>query len=165
MEEEWKTIPGFSDYVVSNLGRVYSTQRNKMLKTAPDNKGYPVAHLNRDGRLGKVAVHRLVAFAFVDGYFVGAFVNHKDGIKTNNVFWNLEWLTNAENTHHAYSTGLHSTRSVRIIETEEVFDSAAECARYLGIAASQISNCLNKKRYSLDGKGYAAKGLHFEYAD
>lgn len=40
-----------------------------------------------------VQIHRLVAKYFVDGYFHGAVVNHKDTNIHNNNYMNLEWIT------------------------------------------------------------------------
>ena len=38
-------------------------------------------------------VHVLVAREFVDGWFEGAEVNHKDFNRANPSYWNLEWVT------------------------------------------------------------------------
>ena len=35
-------------------------------------------------------------------------VNHMDGVKSNNVIDNLEWMTNKENATHSRETGLNS---------------------------------------------------------
>lgn len=44
----------------------------------------------------------MVAEAFVDGWFEGAEVNHKDLNKLNNKWDNLEWVTHSENQKHQY---------------------------------------------------------------
>lgn len=51
-------------------------------------------------------VHRIVANMFVfqpDGKYI---VNHKNGIRNDNHYKNLEWCTDQENVDHAINTGL-----------------------------------------------------------
>lgn len=57
-------------------------------------------HINSDGYPcfgGGVPVHMYVARAWVEGYFEGAEVNHKDFNRMNYNADNLEWVTHAEN--------------------------------------------------------------------
>lgn len=58
----------------------------------------------------KLHIHRLVARAFVPGYFDGAHVNHINGDKADNTAGNLEWVTIAENTAHQWRIGLVNLR-------------------------------------------------------
>jgi len=124
MKELWKEIEGFEgSYEVSNIGRVRSLDRNikvlskgqffirnvrgTILKSKVDRYGYISIELN-NGAPNYYTVHRLVAKAFVVGYFPGAHVNHKNLDKTCNKDFNLEWVTNLENQRHANRAGVRS---------------------------------------------------------
>lgn len=116
MEEVWKDIEGYEGiYQVSNLGRVRSLDRY-IIKPQPRN-GVPTRYFKRgrvialhpcrneyinivlkvNGGKKNCMVHRLVAKAFVSGYFEGADVNHKDCNRQNNRADNLEWMTRRDN--------------------------------------------------------------------
>lgn len=56
------------------------------------------------------SIHRLVAIAFIPNPDNKPQVNHKDGNKSNNAVWNLEWVTNSENLIHAFETNLLKSR-------------------------------------------------------
>lgn len=106
MEEKWKIVEGFSKYLVSNKGRVKNVIRLKDLRFYSC-KGYEKIELVNDNDMKKkVFVHRLVAQAFIPNPNDKPQVNHKDGNKTNNKFYNLEWCTAKENTEHSIETGL-----------------------------------------------------------
>ena len=114
--EEWKDIKGYEGiYQVSNLGRIKSLERidnsnhkvkGKILKIIPENRGYSVVNLCKDGKCKTYKVHRLVAIAFLENPDNKPQVNHIDGNKKNNSILNLEWVTAEENINHAWDTGL-----------------------------------------------------------
>ena len=117
MEEEiWKIITGFENmYQVSNYGNIKSLQRKsytgrllkeRLLKLNPDTKGYLRVTLRKDNKSHHYSVHRLVGIEFIDNPKNKEQINHKDGVKANNFYKNLEWCTNKENSDHAYNTGL-----------------------------------------------------------
>ena len=115
MQEVWKTIDGFENYMVSNLGNVKSVERTvfnpksrsgvavkKELQLKPNlnHKGYLVVKLYNNNKSKSVAIHRLVAKAFIPNPDNLPQVNHKDENKTNNNVENLEWCTNDYNIHY-----------------------------------------------------------------
>ena len=112
MEEQWKPVKGFENYQISNFGRVQSFSRKHrnglILKPKVDRYGYETVCIgNLEGRKCPT-IHRLVAMAFIDNPENKATVNHKDGIKANNIVDNLEWLTATENVQHSFATGLRN---------------------------------------------------------
>jgi DNA-binding NarL/FixJ family response regulator len=103
---EFKAIKN-TRYLVSEDGDVYSTVSDKFLKHIDDGRGYSAVTLWVDGVSEKFKVHRLVAEAFLEKPSASALeVNHKDGVKANNHYTNLEWVSHSENMTHAHKTGL-----------------------------------------------------------
>lgn len=166
-EEEWQFIDGYPDYIVSNYGRVFNNRFGYFMTPSINSRGYLVVRLTTNKyRADTLQTHRLVAIAFVPGYFEGAEINHIDTDKTYNVADNLEWVTHRENMLHAQENelisstlGTHSrNKKIRVIETDEVFTSISNCSRSMGISRPGISAVLI-------GQQRTHKGYTFEYAD
>lgn len=66
IEEVWKNIPEFTNYDVSNLGRIYNRSRDMIMKTSPTNFGHRKITLQSDWdrRRYTRSVALLVAEAF-----------------------------------------------------------------------------------------------------
>lgn len=62
------------------------------------------------GKRTKHLLHRLIGIAFVPGYKDGLSINHIDGDKLNNRPSNLEWVSLARNSQHAWEIGLVDLR-------------------------------------------------------
>jgi len=127
--EIWKDIVGYEEiYQVSNLGNVRSLNRTivdswctrvfkgKVLTQSIHNGKQPYYYvtLSKQHKSKKCFVHRLVAEAFVPNLEDKPQVNHIDGNPQNNNSINLEWVTNAENTQHAYDTKLNKKNQLQI---------------------------------------------------
>jgi hypothetical protein len=170
-EEIWKDIEGYEGiYQVSNLGRVRSLDRcievtnrwgslstyfyrGKVLSQAIDGRGYCMVNLANHSTYKICRVHQLVARAFVDGWFEGAVVNHKDENKRNNLPSNLEWVTFAYNLNYGTarqrSTDGHgNSRPVEQIDADgnitNTYPSIEECARCTGKSPRSINRACNK---------------------
>lgn len=110
MEEVWKEAKGYEAcYEVSNLGRVRDKEGNILPQRVWGR--YFVVDLKKPNR--SMFVHRIVAFAFVDGYREGLEVNHIDENRFNNCAENLEWITHKQNCNHG-------TRIQRIKEKQNM---------------------------------------------
>lgn len=110
-KEIWKMHPEFTDYEVSDLGRVrrrtfgINTYIGKIMKPFYEN-GYILVSIRKNKISKRKSVHRLSLETFVGPCPEKHQGNHKDGIKTNNFLSNLEWVTPKENTNHAVKNGL-----------------------------------------------------------
>lgn len=181
MKEIWKDIDGFEDYYeISNLGsvrskeRTYNINRNgkiitktnkpKIRKPYPNNKGYLRLDLRVDNKITKFSIHRLVALTFIPNTENKSMVNHIDGNKRNNNYRNLEWATHMENEIHAVQNNLK--RNKEIIQYDingnfiDEFISAKLGYEKTGINRCEISRCCNNKQKL--GGGYIWKFKHKE---
>ncbi len=172
-KEVWKPIKGFESYQVSNKGRVKSLpnatyKRISILK--PDNHiGYRYVMLpDRKKRL----IHRLVATAFIPNPENKPYVNHKNGIRSDNRVCNLEWVTAQENSKHAVNVlghkntvfiyGGQHTNARRIkgfdYSGKEIhsFDSIVEAVKFFSGSRSTMMQ-------HLSGKSRTAFGYLWQY--
>ena len=65
MSEKWKQIDGFPNYMISNLGRVMSLNKKKIIKQYPTYNGYFRVELNNQEMNCRKRVHSLVLNAFI----------------------------------------------------------------------------------------------------
>lgn len=116
--EKWSKCELLPDcYLVSNYGKIksvtrYIVQRNgvKIKVNGVDNMkhhvtktGYHRITLIVEGKRKNYLIHQLVAVTFIPNPEKKLFVNHKNGIKSDNYEENLEWNTALENEHHKQS--------------------------------------------------------------
>lgn len=101
MNEEWKTITGYENYEVSNMGNIRESESKKLIGqwySKSNKKGCKVVKL-KNGNKQKFEVHRLVAMEFVENPNNFPRVRHIDGCVTNNKASNLEWYKWHKMTH------------------------------------------------------------------
>lgn len=160
--EEWRTVTLDDQYEVSSHGRVRRRGGN-VLKPWTINVGYLTVALSRKSIIKKVTIHRLVCEAFHGAPGPKWVVNHKDGDKTNNAAWNLEWTTYSRNNKHAFAAGLKTPidtsgekngrskltpEEVENIRVNPENLAPKEFARMYGVDASSIYRVRNGKRWS-----------------
>lgn len=126
----WKAVKGYEgSYKVNNYGQVLSEERvvyyekadgiqrsmrvkARILKPKIDKDGYEEYALSLDGAKGYFRGHRLVAEAFLGNDNPDLVVDHKDAVKRNNHFRNLQWVTNTENTIKHYSQEIDNDKGL-----------------------------------------------------
>lgn len=138
MQEIWKIIDEYPDYEVSDLGRVRRAvaanyPAGRELKPDRQKAGYLRVTLCSGGQAKRFLVHRLVAYAFVDGWMEGMHVSHLDGDPANNSASNLAWQTPSQNNQMKdfHGTSQRGERGGRAILTENDVRSIIDLRRNL----------------------------------
>lgn len=109
--EIWKDIKGFEgSYEINRNGEVRRIKRKvkgySYLKSTVMKIGYCIYAFSVKGKVTKHYMHRLVAEHFIENPEGYNYVNHLNGIKTDNRVENLEWCTQSRNIQHSFDTGL-----------------------------------------------------------
>lgn len=103
-----KILSEYTNYIITNDGRVYNSKRNKYLSFSRNESGYMFVGLSDGKKRTSFSAHRLVAMLFLDNPNNYPEVNHKDGDKSNNTIDNLEWVSHSDNMKHNYSKNRQS---------------------------------------------------------
>ncbi len=158
---DWVPAPDAPElFMVSRKGELFSLRSKKIVSQNPVGNGY-MAHVTKvGGRNGTnlcIKTHIQVAKAFHPNPENKPEVNHKNGIKTCNEDWNVEWSTHQDNIKHAYETGLMSwsnTESIKLTgeQIREILENehgpSREVAERYGVVHTVILNIRkNPARY------------------
>ncbi|MBS69398.1 MAG: hypothetical protein CMK98_13830 [Pseudomonas sp.] len=109
---QWREVPGFPAYEVSDHGDVRSRKWAASRYLNPTlSHGYPTVRLRRDGKDHSLRVHRLVLLAFSGACPPGQEVRHLDGDAMNNRLSNLRYGTSSENHADTVVHGSHHQAS------------------------------------------------------
>lgn len=165
MKEEFRDIPNFEGYQVSNFGTVISFKQSKkgrLLKQQKDRYGYIYYCFGKK----KMKAHRLVMMTFCPCENMDNLqVSHLDDNKENNCLSNLCWATPKENDNwgsrnEKISKGRKNKagKQVLCVETGIIYPTAAEAARQIGVSASLIQKVCSGKT-----KNKTAGGFHWQY--
>lgn len=168
-----------NDILISTKGRMVS------LRESPHRFlhergfiGYKVCSYGFDGNEGGVLIHRGLACSFIhrpfeleSEAFSKLHVNHKDGVRDNNCFSNLEWTTHRDNIQHAFDTGLYTATSGK----ERAYTKAAKgtilAGKHKGLEfvilgrknAEKFRFNAGRVRTSCRNPGQVHKGCSWEY--
>ena len=176
MVEEFRIIPNFPAYRISNFGNIQSRwQRRasyvgfltedvwKNLNSCPDEKGYPQVHLCDGINKSKTCrLHDLVMLVFIGPKPKGLVVRHLDSDPANNKLSNLVYGTYSENEDDKFLNGTWFSRfGGAKITYEQALEirskflygiSQKELALEYNISTQSISRCINNKIWKEENK-------------
>lgn len=166
-ERKWKSVVFndiiVPDYVISNDGILASLRMRKFMKPAKGTSGYWATVIRINGEKVNVAIHRLVAEAFIPNPENKPEVNHKNGNKDKNCDWNLEWVTHVDNIDHAIKTGLRLDRPAkkyskkkirRVCGLLEAGEKVSKISKITGVSKSVIRSVKRGSSWKSISKHY-----------
>ena len=159
----WKTIKQNENYSINENGEVKNNISGKILKSFINKKsGYKIIDLWRNNKCKKIALHRLIAEAFIPNPLHKPTVDHKDGNRLNNSIDNLRWATYQEQNSRFNTYGVRSEKITvtNINGTKLEFNRITDVAKYFNCNISNISQMLKKGTYGKRGK---TRYYKFEY--
>lgn len=163
MNEIWKTIDDYPDYMVSNMGRVKSFKKGKevILKPILGKIGYYYVNLRNNGKRKVHYIHRLISEYFIPNPENKPCIDHINTDRTDNRVENLRWVTQKENCNNDITKqkqfGYKNSQSIPILQFTKVgefirkWDCSMDVQRELNINHGNISKCCKGKHKTVGG--------------
>lgn len=171
---EWRLIPGFIGYRVSDTGIVQSRWKPSggsqsqlleswwTMKQSVSPKGYLRVNLRKfQGKKQRIGVHTLMLMAFRQPRPPGHLSRHLDGDRKHNHLTNLAWGTPQENSddclaHRTRCMGdLHHAAKLNSSDVDAIrasTDTVKELSARYGVSSSQIYNIRTGRRWNNGGE-------------
>lgn len=160
-ETQWRTIPEFENYEVSDSG-VVRLLSGPILSARPNGpKGYLQVALTKDGIKHYVYVHRAVLRAFSGPPRDDQQARHLDGDNRNNLLSNLAWGTIEQNTADRVKHAKERAR--RVVENPTQDRLVAEVAALAG-RAEVAAKAAERARDARDAAMVRARRGNVSYA-
>ena len=161
---DWKIIHGFEDYEVSRHGQVRratagrGTTIGQIIKPhTQTSTGYPDVRLRKDGRTYSMAIHRLVAAAFLGNKPEGQQIRHLDGNRLNASAENLRYGTAIENAQdkirhgRSFFTGASNPKAKITAEDAEQIRTLRQSGLSAKAIAAEFGLCKSTVHRTISG--------------
>ena len=117
-----KPINGFPEYSITEDGKVWSNHTKTYRKLYKNVDGYNCVGLSKNGKGYHKRVCRLVAEHYVDNPNNKPVVNHKNLVRDDDYFENLEWCTTLENNLHGIENNREAHRGNAVITEDDAHE-------------------------------------------
>jgi hypothetical protein len=158
MQTTWAVVPGYN-LEASSDGKIRHSTTKRQRGTACRCAGrYPSIIYVSAGKPRQVAVHQLVALAFLGPPPEGQVVHHKDGDPTNNRIENLAYVSRKAHTlehieQHRYASvsyraKLTESQVRELRERREAGELRASLAKAFGITIAQVDRIISRRSWA-----------------
>lgn len=137
-------IPGYPYYITID-GEVFRNGAKEPLKPVLRRDGYSVT-LSVHNKRKCFRINNLMREAYFNGTKLP--LKHLDRDSKNFSYWNIKPMTRAEIAKMERPNGYNAKSVVETLPdgTENIYASAAECARKIFVSSSTVCNWCNKRR-------------------
>ena len=152
---QWRTIPNYSEYEVSNYGHFRHKKRKRILKGSYDTKGYVRFEIkNDDGEKKTIRRGRTFGLCFIhnDDHENKTQIDHIDRNRANDSMSNLRWVTpkqNVNNRGECKSPTRKNKSGIKYISPQDGKWKLKYKGKYIGIykKKSDAKNKLKEIKY------------------
>jgi hypothetical protein len=152
MDEKWKKIKGFSDYSVSNYGRIRSEKSGRILALSENQFGVVCVGMMKDGVQCHRSVPLLVAKAFIphpsEVFDTPINLNgNRDDNQVGNLVWRPRWFAIKYNHQfkEPFEYPIHD--KIQNLKTGEIFDNSMEASMYYGLLEQDLVLSILNRTY------------------
>ena len=156
-EPAGKMLEGYSRYIITTDGKIYSKSSKKYLSTR-ENSGYNYVTLYNNSKKGKdFSIHYLVGKVYIPNPKNYPMLNHKNYNKIDNRVENLEWISYSENMKHfGQKNGISVIKLDLDNNIIQTYNTIKDASNHNNTSSSGITNVCK-------GKQKTAGGFKWEY--
>jgi len=151
LEEEWKVIDEYPNYMISNKGEVQNVSTGRLMQLSTNNFGtLRVTVRNSTGIVTK-SVRVLVAKAFVDGEteIFNSVINldgNEENCRADNLAWRPHWFSLRFKRQFGYEFPMsYYTTRIRNVESGAEYTNTFQCSRTEGVLFVDVWSSIYRK--------------------